>query len=198
MKNYLLTIFLMLSILSFGQKFQILSGNTNFLSDQKEINVELVFDNVKFYNENKTETEYLEKREKDVLDNPKRGESYWKEWLADWNENKNSTYLDKFIKGTTKSKKINFVKNSSAKYTLIINSEWIYPGYHAGIAIEPAKLSTTLHFIETANPSHILLSIKTDKIKGTSGKNDFVMEYGRIASAYESTGKLLSKELKNY
>lgn len=196
MKNYLLTICLTISTFSFAQKIQILSGNTDFLKDQKDINVELIFDNVKFFDENKTEAEYLEKREKDVLDNPKRGESYWKEWLADWNENKNSTYLEKFIKGTTKSKKYNFVKNSSAKYSLIINSEWIYPGYHAGIAIEPAKLTTTLNFVETANPSTILLSIKTEKVKGTSGKNDFVMEYGRIASAYESTGKLVAKELK--
>lgn len=196
MKNYLLTICLLLSILSFGQKIQVLSGNTDFLKDQKDINIELVFDNVKFYDENKTEAEYLEKREKDVLNNPKRGEKYWKEWLADWNENRETTFLDKFIKGTTKSKKYNFVKNPDAKYTLIINSEWIYPGYHAGIAIEPAKLSTTLNFVETANPSTILLSIKSDKVKGTSGKNDFVMEYGRIASAFESTGKLLAKELK--
>lgn len=196
MKNYLLTICLLLSILSFGQKIQFLSGNTDFLKDQKDINIELVFDNVNFYDENKTEAEYLEKREKDVLNNPKRGEKYWKEWLADWNENRETTFLDKFIKGTTKSKKYNFVKNPSAKYTLIINSEWIYPGYHAGIAIEPAKLSTTLNFVETANPSTILLSIKSDKVKGTSGKNDFVMEYGRIASAFESTGKLLAKELK--
>ncbi|MGL5235044.1 MAG: hypothetical protein ACRC8Z_09880 [Empedobacter falsenii] len=196
MKNYLLMICFITSILTFAQKIQVVSGNTDFLKDQKEINVQLLFDDVKFYDENKTETEYLEKREKDVLNNPKRGENYWEQWLADWNENRNVTFLDKFIKGTTKSKKLNFVKNPAAKYTLIINSEWIYPGYHAGIAIEPAKLSTTLNFVETANPSNILLSIKSNKVKGTSGKNDFVMEYGRIASAYESTGKLLGKELK--
>lgn len=178
------------------KRFRLYLETLIFLKDQKEINVQLLFDDVKFYDENKTETEYLEKREKDVLNNPKRGENYWKQWLADWNENRNVTFLDKFIKGTTKSKKLNFVKNPAAKYTLIINSEWIYPGYHAGIAIEPAKLSTTLNFVETANPSNILLSIKSDKVKGTSGKNDFVMEYGRIASAYESTGKLLGKELK--
>ncbi|WP_282629551.1 hypothetical protein [Empedobacter sedimenti] len=195
MKNYLLAICLMLGILSFGQKIQILSGNTDFLKDQKEINVKLIFDNVKFYDENKTEAEYLEKREKDVLENPKRGEKYWKEWITSWNESKDVDYLDKFIKGTSKSKKYSFVKDSSAKYTLIVNSEWIYPGYHAGIVIEPAKLSTTLNFVETANPSNVLLSIKSDKVRGTSGKNDFVMEYGRIASAYESTGKLLGKEL---
>ncbi len=137
MKNYLLAICLMLGILSFGQKIQILSGNTDFLKDQKEINVKLIFDNVKFYDENKTEAEYLEKREKDVLENPKRGEKYWKEWITSWNESKDVDYLDKFIKGTSKSK----------------------------------------------------------KVRGTSGKNDFMMEYGRIASAYESTGKLLGKEL---
>lgn len=196
MKNYLLTIFMMIGFLSFGQKLEIESGNTDFLKDQKEVNVELKFDDVKFFDENKSETEYLEKREKDVLENPKRGAEYWKTWIAAWNENKNVTYLDKFIKGTTKSKKIKFAKNTSAKYTLIINTTWIYPGYHAGIVMEPAKLSTVLTFVETANPSTVLLTMKTDKVRGLSGKNDFVMEYGRIASAYESTGKLLGKELK--
>ncbi len=196
MKKYLLTVFLMIGVLSFGQKLKIISGNTYFLKDQKEINVELKFDDVKFFDENKTEAEYLEKREKDVLENPKRGEKYWKEWISAWNENKNSTYLEKFIKGTTKSKTLKFNQNPAAKYTLVIISQWIYPGYHAGIVIEPAKLTSTLKFIETANPSNVVLTIQAEKVKGTAGKNDFVMEYGRIASAYEKTGQFLAKELK--
>ncbi|MGV0922627.1 hypothetical protein [Empedobacter tilapiae] len=65
MKKYLLIVLLLISFLSFGQKVQILSGSTDFLKDQKSINVELLFNDVKFSEENKTETEYLEKRVKD-------------------------------------------------------------------------------------------------------------------------------------
>ena len=195
MKNYLLVILLTLSAFVFGQKLQLVSGNTDFLKDQKEINVKLDFDDAKFYDDNKTETQYLENRKKDVLENPKRGEVDWKEWIAAWQENRDKTFLDTFIRGTKKTKELKFTQNSAAKYTLIIKTEWIYPGYHAGIVIEPAKLSTTLSFVETANPSNTLLIYKTDKVAGTAGKNDFKMEYGRIASAYEKTGQLLVKKI---
>lgn len=186
----------MIGILSFGQKFQILSGNKDFLKDQKEINVELKFDEAKFNVENYTETEYLGNKQKDFIENPKRGESYWKEWISSWNEHKNSTYLEKFIKGTTKSKNLKFDKNPSAKYTLIIEPDWIYIGFHAGIVFEPAKITSTLKFVETANPSNVLLTIQSKNVKGTAGQNDFVMEVGRISSAFEKTGQFLVKELK--
>ena len=60
MKNYLLVILLTLSAFVFGQKLQLVSGNTDFLKDQKEINVKLDFDDAKFYDDNKTETQNIQ------------------------------------------------------------------------------------------------------------------------------------------
>ncbi len=48
MKNYLLMICFITSILTFAQKIQVVSGNTDFLKDQKEINPLCILNNFGF------------------------------------------------------------------------------------------------------------------------------------------------------
>lgn len=151
---------------------------------------------MKFYDENYTEEVYLERRKEDVINNPKRGEKHWKEWSAEWGKHRNSIFLEKFILGTKKFKKITFGNHISTPYTLIVTTNHINPGWHGGIMVQPAIVSTTLTFVNSANQDDVLLVIKMNKIEGTKGKNDFVMEYGRISSAFETIGRKLGAEIK--
>ncbi len=65
--------FTVISTFAMAQKMKIVSGNFDFLKDQTEVNVELIFDkNVIFQAENLTEVQYLENRKNDVLANPKK------------------------------------------------------------------------------------------------------------------------------
>ncbi|WP_259112749.1 hypothetical protein [Chryseobacterium sp. JUb7] len=107
----------------------------------------------------------------------------------------NLFFSDKLVDGLNKSKKIKFSKNADAKYTLMVEPQWMYAGW-SGFVMQPGKLSADMSFVETANPSHVLAKIKGDKIEGTGSKVDYSMEYGRISAAYEKTGKELGKEIK--
>lgn len=196
MKKLLFISLMFFATLAMAQKVEIVSGNFDFLKDQTQVNVVWNFDEVKFYDENYTEEVYLERRKEDVINNPKRGEKHWKEWSAEWGKHRNSIFLEKFILGTKKFKKITFGNNISTPYTLIVTTNHINPGWHGGIMVQPAIVSTTLTFVNSANQDEVLLVIKMNKIEGTKGKNDFVMEYGRISSAFETIGRKLGGEIK--
>lgn len=173
------------------------SGNFDFLKDQTEVNVQLKFDNATYQEKNLTEVQYIENRKADIT--AKKSEKVWENWIYQWDRFKSTEYLEYFFKGiNAKSKKVTFRNDVKAKYTLIIDAKWIYAGWYGGmIGSQEAKLTANLTFVETENPSNIVMKLQADKIQGKQMNRDFNWEYGRIAAAYEVTGKKLGKEIKN-
>lgn len=183
---------------AFGQeKMNLVSGGFEVLKDQTEVNVELKFEDVLFMKENITETQYLENRKKQVLDNPKRGEKAWNMWITEWERYKKEEYINYFTKGLNKTyKEILFKKDSSAKYTLLLETKWIFPGWHAGLTMMTAEISGTIKLVETNNHSVVLAEVELNKFDRFVNNDEVVMEYGRIAGAYESAGRYLGKKIK--
>lgn len=197
MKKLLLLVFLVFTTMIFAQKLKVVSGNFDFLKDQTEVNVELTFDSLLLMKENITEAEYLNKRKNDLLVNPKRGVKAWEKWNSEWEYYKTSVYPEKVLNALNNSRKIIFGRNVKTKYTLIVDGRWVNPGWQAGVITQPAILNTYIKFVETDNPSKVLMTLSSIEIQGksTSGSKDFIMEYERISSAYERTGRLLLREL---
>ncbi|UOU99597.1 hypothetical protein MUU74_06455 [Chryseobacterium daecheongense] len=198
MKKFFLLLFMAMATIAFAQnQFKIVQGSFDFLKDQSQVNVQLKLDNTHYQVENFTEEQYLERRKKDVLANPKRGEEAWKKWSDEWTRFKDTEYLKYFTKGANKKSKIVYGNETKAKYTLIIDAKWIYAGWHGGLIGQEAKLTSNMKFVETDNPSNVVLEIEADQILGKPQNKDFVMEYGRIAGAFEATGsRLMGKEYK--
>lgn len=198
MKKLLLLVFVAIMTTAFGQeKMKLVAGSLGVLKDQTEVNVEVKFENVLFMKENITETQYLENRKKQVLDNPKRGEEAWKKWIEEWEKYKKEYYVDYFAKGLNKTyKNISFKKDAAAKYTLRLETNWIFPGWHAGITAMTAEISGKIKLVETDNPSVVLAEVELNKFDKFVQNKEFVMEYGRIASAYDSAGRYLGREIK--
>lgn len=198
MKKLFLLLFMAIATTTFAQsKINIVSGNFLALKDQTEVNVELKFENVLFMKENITESQYLENRKKQVLENPKRGEEAWKKWIAEWEQYKKENYADYLIKGLNKyHKNISFKKDNSAKYTLLLETKWIFPGWHAGLTAMSAEISGKIKLVETGSPSVVLAEVELNKFDKFVNNKEFVMEYGRIAAGYESAGRYIGKEVK--
>lgn len=195
MKKTFLLVLMCLSVFAFAQKLSLVSGSFDALKNQNQINTIIVFDQVKIYVENMSETEYLAKREREIKADKGRSQEYLSMWMNEWEKHKNEVYLAKFLNGLEKTKKIKFVGNQETPLTLLVNTEWIFPGWHGGVIMQPAKLTTLMTFVETANPEKVVLQLKGEMIQGTKGGKDLIMEYGRIASSYQKTGKLLRKEI---
>ncbi len=178
---------------SLAQKPKVVSGNFDFLKRQEKIAVKLDFNEVKFYDENLSEQQYIDKRVKEI-EEKKPGEST--DWLTDWKEARDNRFLDHFIAAANKHAEtgISFVneKEAAPPYTLIVKAKWIYPGWFGGIRNQHAKVSTILTFVETANPGNTLLEIAADRVPGdnffvgTPNHND------RIARGFAMTGRWLA------
>lgn len=180
------------------QKLVITAGNFGALKGQTEVNVEVKFENVLMMKENVTEEQYLENRKKDLLANPKRGEAGWQKWNGEWQRYKNEEYVNYFAKGLNKAyKNIQFKKDSAAKYTLLVETNWVFPGWHGGMVVMTAEISGKVKLVETDNPTNVLAEVTLNKFDRYVNNKEFVMEYGRVAGAYESIGKKLGKEIKN-
>lgn len=198
MKKIFLLFFTAISMITFAQnEMTITSGSFDFIKNETEINVQLKFDNTLYQVENLTEEQYLQNRKKDILAKSGKTEADWQKWSEEWNRFKSSEYLKYFMKGANSKSKIVFENERPAKYTLILDAQWIYAGWHGGIMGQEAKLTSVMKFVETNDPSKVVLELKADKILGKPQNKDFVMEYGRIAGAFEATGKrLMGKEYK--
>lgn len=173
-----------------AQKMKVESGDFSFLKGQSDLKVVFDFSKTTFYNEKMSEEEYIAKRTKEIGDD--KGKSEADKWLKDWEYSKENSFIDKFLASMNKNMKIKASKDTDAKYTLIVETTWIYPGWFAGVMKQPAKVSASLKFVETANPGNVLLVVSSknapgDNFVGVANNND------RIAEGYAKTGKSLAQ-----
>lgn len=198
MKKLFVIILMTITTVVFAQnQINLQQGNFDFLRDQAEVNVQLEYENAVYQEKNFTEAQYLENKKVDIT--AKKSEEVWKNWIYQWDRFKSTEYLEYFFKGiNAKSKKVTFRNDVKAKYTLIIDAKWIYVGWYGGmIGSQEGKLTADLTFVETDNPSNVVMKLQADKIQGKQMNKDFNWEYGRIAATYEVLGKKLGKEIKN-
>ena len=166
-KKLLAILFMCVTLAVTAQDFQEERGNLSFLKDQKVVNVEFKYDNLRLMKDNVTEK-------------PK--------------------FLDLMRRTVTESKGIAFQKDApQAPYTLIVDAQWIYPGWDAYVMKQKAKVTTVLSFVETNNKENVLYQIRSIEAPGDQIGHNYSNEL-RIGEGFEKTaksfGKLIVKRLK--
>ena len=195
MKNQLTLAFILLvSTVVYAQKMKVTEGNFDFIESNQAINVEFDYSKMKINKDNLTNDDYVKERTDDLESKGKgKGTSWAKRWIA----SRELIYAPKFLelmnRDLATKKGMSFEEGlTDAKYTLIVETVWVYPGWNAGVMRQPAKLSTVLRFVETANRDNVLLEITSknapgNKFGGTISNED------RIGEGYAKTGKSLAK-----
>ncbi|HSD14000.1 MAG TPA: hypothetical protein VLB74_05080 [Flavobacterium sp.] len=197
MKKVLVAGFMLVSAFAMSQDMDVTKGDFSFLKDQKEINVEFTYNNLKLMKDNLTDEQYVSER---VADLNKKGTGTGDNWKKKWYASRDLLFETKFLELvnvvlTKEKKNVTFQEDlKSAKYTLIVDAVWIYPGYNVVMAKHGAKVSTVLRFVETANPNNVVLEIKSDEAPGDVFGGSFSNE-DRIGEGYAKTGKSLAKML---
>jgi len=197
MKKLMVIAVLFVSCFTTAQNMDVVQGKFDFLKDQKEINVEFDYSKMTLLSEKKTEAQYVEERTKELNDKTKGVGDMWKK---KWNPSKELIWNPKFLELVNivllkENKEVSFQEDlTTAKYTLIVETVWIYPGWDAGIMKQPAKVSTNLKFVDTNNKSNVLLEISSENAPGDQWGNNFSNE-SRIGEGFAKTGKSLAKML---
>lgn len=194
MKKVLVLAVMLVSTIITAQKMNVEKGDFAFLNGQTAINIEFNYSNLKLLKENKTEEQYIADRAKELNDKNNGVGDIWKK---KWQGAKKAIWEPKFLELVNivlvkKDKNLSFQEDlASAKYTLIVEATWIFPGWDAMVMKQPAKVSTTLKFVETANRSNVVLEISTENAPGDQYGNNFSNE-SRIGEGFAKTGKSLA------
>lgn len=195
MKNQLTLAFILLvSTVVYAQKMKVTEGNFDFIESNQAINVEFDYSKMKINKDNLTNDDYVKERTDDLESKGKgKGTSWAKRWIA----SRELIYAPKFLelmnRDLATKKGMSFEEGlTDAKYTLIVETVWVYPGWNAGVMRQPAKLSTVLRFVETANRDNVLLEITSKHAPGNKFGGTFSNE-DRIGEGYAKTGKSLAK-----
>ncbi|WP_348822398.1 hypothetical protein [Flavobacterium aestuarii] len=196
MKKIVFALLFVSSIMT-AQDMNVVKGDFGFLKDQKEVNVEFDYSKLTLLKEKLTEEKYVSNRTKELNDKSKNTGDIWKKkWVAAKEQIWNPKFLELMnVIFNKESKDVTFQEGlTAAKYTLIVEAIWIYPGWDAGIMKQPAKVTTNLKFVETANKSNVLLEISSEEAPGDQWGNNFSNE-SRIGEGFAKTAKSLAKLL---
>jgi len=180
--------------ITFAQDMNVVKGNFDFIKNQKEINIEFDYSDFTMMKENKTEKQYVEERTAELNEKYKGNGNIWQK---KWYSAKELIWTPKFLELINvvlqkEKKELNFQEGLNTPYTLIVKTTWLYPGWDAGIMKQPAKVSTNLKFVETANKSNVLLEITSEEAPGDQWGNNFSNE-SRLGEGYAKTAKSLAK-----
>ncbi|SHM41298.1 hypothetical protein [Chryseobacterium polytrichastri] len=193
------TLFLFLIALSgclMAQRVKVISGDYNFLKDQKFVKVVFKYDHLKFEKKNLTEEEFLAQRMLEI--EKSKGKEEAEKWKADWEYSKEISFPDKFMMSWNKNAVIQASnKFAQTKYTLIVEPTWIHVGLFFPLASDKALVSSKMTFVETDNPSNVLMVVEGIKATGDNGfgvpnNND------RIAECFAKTSKMLALKVDHY
>ncbi len=195
-KQLALILMLCFTTLMVAQKLKVASGGFDFLKGQSEVNVEFVYDNMKIFKDNKTNEQYMAQRSKKLSEKSKgKGKTWEKKWMA----SRDLIYAPKFLELMNRyleeDEGVRFDEGiEGTKYTLIVDTVWLYPGYNVGVMKKGAKVSTVLRFVETDNRDNVLLEVTSKHAPGERFGGTYSNE-DRIGEGYAKTGKSFAKLL---
>ena len=172
-----------------AQDFSLVSGNLKDIKKEAKLNLEFTYVKMgvgKFA----AEEEYVTQKTSDYnAKEPGRGDS----WASSWKADRTNRYQPNFISLYTKYAKTQMVGEfTDAKYTMIVNTTYVEPGYNIYVSRKNAHINAEITIVETADRSKVVAKIIMLKAPGrTMGGNDYDTG-ARIEEAYAAAGKRLS------
>jgi hypothetical protein len=184
------SMFLFSSVKVDAQKIKV-TGDFAQLKGQTSLNVEYVYDNLKVGK--KTEEEYIKGKVADYnADEPGKGDT----WLVNWKNDREDHFKPKFEELMNKylsEKGIKVGDDPTAKYSVIVKTLMIEPGFNAGVMRVSASIDVDISFVETNNKSTDLANVSMLKVPGSDVWGYDFDVAARIGESYAKCGKELAK-----
>lgn len=173
-----------------GQRIDLRSGDVSVLSGQKTVNV--VYDYTGFgVGKFATEQEYLDKKAAEY--NAKeagKGDEWKKTWVTD-RENKYQPKFEELFNKGLDGKGLKIEEGSGAKYTFIVHTTFLEPGFNVGVMRKNAYVNYKIDLVETSGKKSVAEMVLNNVPGGQFGGFDF--DAGtRIAESYAKAGKVLA------
>jgi hypothetical protein len=166
-----------------------------FLKGQKDLNLEFNYDKLVISKNETSEDEYIkEKVAKANEKEPGHGEK----WLAGWQKARKNSYQPKFeelLNKTLGDKLTADEGKTSAKYTMIIRTVMIEPGFNVGVMKKPALTNFDILVVETADHSKVKAKGFLNNVPGSNFSGGDFDATARIQECYAKAGKMIGKSI---
>lgn len=169
-----------------GKAQDLVKGNLSFLKGATGVNVVFTYDGLTVGKEGKEEN-YL-KRKKEEKNNKEAGSG--DTWVENWNADKEKSYKPRFIKLLSKYTDWPLSEETKEKYTMVVHTSFIEPGYNVGVSSGAAVLNIDISIYDASNMDKVLCKITMEDVKGGKGQFD---TGSRVGEAYAKAGKELGK-----
>ena len=185
------SMFLFSSLKVNAQSIKLEKGDFTQLKGQTTLNVEYVYDNLIVGK--KSEDDYIKEKVAEYnKDEPGKGDR----WQINWKKDRTNRYEPKFEELMNKYLNENNIKvgaDATAKYTVIIKTLVIEPGFNVGVMRRPASINVEISFVETSNKSVDIAKVTMIRVPGSDVFGyDFDVAQ-RISESYAKCGKELAK-----
>lgn len=173
-----------------AQRIKINSGRDDILKPENSLNIEFTYENIAV-GKYKNEQDYVTDKKAEYN---KKEAGKGDTWAASWKNDRESRYEPKFLDLFKINTGMNITPD--AKYTMIVKTLSIEPGWNIGISRKNAEIDLEIWIVETANKSSKLASFSINNVPGgTAFGYDFDTGQ-RISEAYAKAGKSLGKFFK--
>jgi hypothetical protein len=171
---------------------KVVSGDLSTLKGQTLIKVEYSYNNLQVGKG--TEEEFTKKKVTDYNAKvPGKGDR----WLESWKNDRERVYQPKFeelfnrMLHDRKSDLKLSPDAKDAKYTLILKTTTMEPGYNVWISRGNAYIDANVEIVETANRNNVVATVAIHKSPGRTWQGDDYQESMRLGEAYAKAGKEL-------
>ncbi|HOY30307.1 MAG TPA: hypothetical protein PKW80_00365 [Bacteroidales bacterium] len=196
MKYLKLSLFLALISCTFSaarsQDIDLVSGDITVLKGQSSVLITFVYEGMDVAG--LTEEYYL-KQKKTEFRKPADADKFIAKWKSDFKDKHEPKFVDQFNLGMRKLK-LTAVKDGEARYTMIVTTNKLEPGFYAtsGGINRDTYVNLTVVIAETANPENIVATIKSERVVGL-GQTTAEMkdQQTRIANAYGESASKIAK-----
>ena len=190
--NLLLAAVLLLSVSGLhAQKMKLESGSLDFLKGATSVNIEYSYDSLIIGK--LSEPAYIEKK---VAEMNKKEAGKGDQWLESWKHDRAARFQPKFEELLNKQfaerkADMKVGADPAAKYTLVLKTTIIEPGWNIGISRRDAEVSASAVFVETQNRATELAVVTISRAPGRDAMGYDFDGGWRVQEAYAKAGKEL-------
>jgi hypothetical protein len=175
-----------------AQKIKVESGSVAEIAKEKKVNIQYDYSDFKV-GKGGSEADYVKEKVADYnKDEPGKGDKWHKGWV-DARKTRYEPKFEELINKMLEDKGISHGVNTDAKYTLIVKTTFVEPGFNVGVMKQPAYVSFEFSYVETANPTNVVSKMSLQKVVGSQAMGYDFDAGSRIAESYAKGGKILGK-----
>ncbi len=186
-KNLLFAVCLFMSCTVYSQEVDLTKGDLSILKNETNINVEFTYLKLSVGDFGK-EADYIKKK---IEENNTKEAGTGDSWAVKWEDDKQKKFPPKFILGFTNLSKMTV--STDAKYTLIVNTKALEPGYSVGVSKRNAGIDGTITLVESSNRTKILAVLSFERPPENKWRGAAFDAGSRIADAFYLTGQKTGK-----